>query len=80
MNQELKNLQYEIEEMNLLRNLRIWKHNTVKLSEQSVVKTLKKENVELVESIAKYKKQLQEKGDSVETDKDAREAKLQSFI
>lgn len=80
MNQELKNLQYEIEEMNLLRNLRSWKHNTVKLSEQSVVKTLKKENVELVESIAKYKKQLQEKGDSVETDKDAREAKLQSFI
>lgn len=80
MNQELKNLQYEIEEMNLLRNLRIWKHNAVKLSEQSVVKTLKKENVELVESIAKYKKQLQEKGDSVETDKDAREAKLQSFI
>lgn len=58
MNQELKNLQYEIEEMNLLRNLRSWKHNTVKLSEQSVVKTLKKENVELVESIAKYKKQL----------------------
>jgi NTP pyrophosphatase (non-canonical NTP hydrolase) len=58
MNQELKNLQYEIEEMNLLRNLRSWKHNTVKLSEESVVKTLKKENVELVESIAKYKKQL----------------------
>lgn len=66
--------------MNLLKNLRSWKHNSIKMSEKSVVKTLKKDNEELVESIVKYKKVLQEKGDSVETDKDAREAKLQSFI
>lgn len=49
MNQELKSLQFEIEEMNLLRNLRHWKHETVKMSELSVVKTLKKENEDLVE-------------------------------
>lgn len=76
MNQELKTLQFEIEEMNLLRNLRHWKHETVKMSELSVVKTLKKENEDLVEQIAKFKKLLQEKGDHIETDKDAREAKL----
>jgi hypothetical protein len=49
MNQELKNLQFEIQELNLLRNLRMWKHDTVKRSELSAVKALKRENEDLVE-------------------------------
>ena len=44
MQLELKELEMEIQEMNLIRNLRKWKHNNVKMSEVCVIKTIKNEN------------------------------------
>lgn len=47
MNLELKELELEIQEMNLVRNLRKWKHESMKKSEICVIKALKTENTNL---------------------------------
>jgi len=62
--------------MNLVRNLRKWKFNSIKKSEICVVNTLKKENLQLQAEMTKYKTLLKEKGQSVETDKSEKENKL----
>jgi hypothetical protein len=72
MQLELKELEMEIQEMNLIRNLRKWKHNTAKQSENCVIKTLKTENQDLQTEYHKFKQQLHHKGENAETDKGIR--------
>lgn len=73
---ELKELELEIQEMNLVRNLRKWKHESLKKSEICVIKALKKENANLQEDMQRYKQQLTEKGKSATSDRFDREERL----
>lgn len=77
---ELRELDLEIQEMNLIRNLRKWKHDSVKKSEVCVIKALKADNINLQNDMSKYKQQLIDRGNSRETDKYDREERLQAAI
>jgi hypothetical protein len=66
---ELDELEREIQELNLKRNLRSWKHMALKRSESCSIEVLKTLNQVMHEDIKKYQEMLKTKGDSAVNDK-----------
>lgn len=80
MQLELKELVMEIQEMNLIRNLRKWKHQSTKQSELCVIKAVKEENEDLQKEIAKFKQKLLDKDANAEGDKAKKAANMELAI